>query len=212
LSYVTATRKFTVSTSDQSLIGEIVPYSVIATLSNYPVDQYSNAPVAENGANILFDNPCNVPVSFFASTQIDADKTDKFSGIPVTFQLTQFDIDPPQCRVTYECTSVTDINGQATPMDCSKFSFDGDFDGQSTDGELSITITADDYKNDVYPIGEYYITITGTAINSDDQRSATTIFKLTLIDPCDPPVSLIAPALVNQQYTLTDPNALSYTI
>ena len=159
----------------------------------------------------MFDNPCNVPASLFASTQTDADKTDKFSGIPVTFKLTPFDIDPAQCRVTYACTSVTDVNGQATPMDCSKFTFDGDFDGQSTDGKLSITITSDDYKNNVYPTGEYFITITGTAINSDAQQSETTIFKLTLVDPCDPPVSLIAPTLVNQQYTLTDSNAPSYT-
>jgi hypothetical protein len=38
LTYATGTRKFTVSTDDTSLIGEIVPYSVIATLANYPVD------------------------------------------------------------------------------------------------------------------------------------------------------------------------------
>ena len=68
LTYVEATRKFTVSTDDTSLSGQIVPYSVIATLVNYPVGTYANAPSAENGANILFDDPCNSPVSFFAST------------------------------------------------------------------------------------------------------------------------------------------------
>ena len=110
LTYAEATRKFTVSTDNTDLSGQIVPYSVIATLVNYPVDTFATAPSAENGANILFDDPCNSLVSLFASTQLDAMKTDNYSGVPVVFQLIPFDIDPPQCRVTYECTSVTDSN------------------------------------------------------------------------------------------------------
>ena len=58
---------------------------MIATLVDYPTIDYPSAPTAENGANILFNNPCNNPVSFAASTQIDAVKTDKFSGVPITF-------------------------------------------------------------------------------------------------------------------------------
>jgi hypothetical protein len=134
LSYVAATRKFTVETSDTNLIGQIVPYSVIATLVNYPVNQYSEAPSAENGANILFNNPCATPISYAASTQTDAEKSDKYTGTPIVFQLNPFDIDPVGCRVTYTCTSVTDVDGIATPISCSDFTFDGYFDGQSTDG------------------------------------------------------------------------------
>jgi len=188
-----------------------VPYSVIATLVNYPVGTYANAPSSENGANILFDDPCNSLVSLFASTQLDAVKTDRYSGVPVVFQVIPFDIDPPQCRVTYACTSVTDINGQDAEITCSDFTFDGDFNGQqSTDGKLTITITSDKYTDSVYPAQDYFITITGTAVNSNTQ--VTTVLQLTLLDPCDPPNSLVAPALMNQVYTLTDPNAPSYMI
>jgi hypothetical protein len=101
LSYTEATRKFTVSTDDSALSGQIVPYSVIATLVNYPVGSFATAPSSENGANILFDDPCNSLVSLFTSTQINAVKTDNYSGTPVVFRLIPFDIDPPQCRVTY---------------------------------------------------------------------------------------------------------------
>ena len=149
-------------------------------------------------------------MSLFASTQLDAVKTDRYSGVPVVFQVVPFDIDPPQCRVTYACTSVTDINDQVTPITCSDFTFDGDFNGQSTDGKLTITITADKYTDSVYPAQDYFITITGTAVNSNTQ--VTTVLQLTLLDPCDPPNSLVAPALMNQVYTLTDPNAPSYTV
>jgi hypothetical protein len=143
---------------------------VIATLVNYPVGTYANAPSAENGANILFDNPCNSPVSFFASTQLNAEKTDKYTGTPVVFQLIPFDIDPTQCKVTYECTSVADANGDPTPIDCSLFTFDNDFNGQATDGQLSITVTSDKYTPSiVYPPQDYFITVTGTAVNSSDQ-------------------------------------------
>jgi hypothetical protein len=58
LTYASDTRKFTVNSEDDSLIAQIVPYSVIATLINYPVGTYSSAPSVENGANILFNNPC----------------------------------------------------------------------------------------------------------------------------------------------------------
>ena len=134
MSYTTSTREFTVETNDSDLVGKIVPYSVIATLVNYPVNQYSEAPSAENGANILFNNPCAIPASYAASTQTDAEKNDKYTGTPVVFQLNPFDIDPVGCRVTYTCTSVTDVDGITTPILCSDFTFDGDFDGQTTDG------------------------------------------------------------------------------
>ena len=121
---------------------------------------------------------------------------------------------PTGCRVTYVCTSVLDADGNATPLQCSDFDFDGDFDGTSTDGQLSITITSDMYTDtqNQIPVGEYFITVTGTAVNSLDQLEKTTTFKLTLLDPCNPPASLLPPSTVNQQYTLTDTEAPTYTI
>ena len=213
LTYVSATRKFTVSTDDDTLSGNIVPYSVIATLVNYPADQYASAPSVENGANILFNDPCRTPVSLFESTQLDSTKSDKYSGVPVVFQSTRFDIDPPQCRVTYECTSVTYDDNQSSVIDCSDFTFDGDFNGDNTDGQLSITVTSDKFidTNNSYPVGDYFILITGTAVDSQDQLPQETTVKLTLVNPCDPPNSLTAPTLMNRKYTISDANAPSYT-
>jgi hypothetical protein len=69
LAYDSDTREFTVESGNEDLVGEIVPYSVIATLADYPRgDDFPDAPSAENGANILFNNPCNDPFSFAAST------------------------------------------------------------------------------------------------------------------------------------------------
>ena len=85
LSYDTATRIFTVNSSDPSLSGTVVPYSVIATFADYPLNDYSKAPVVENGANILFDEPCESPTVFKASAQSDLAKSDAFSSTPVTF-------------------------------------------------------------------------------------------------------------------------------
>jgi hypothetical protein len=67
VTYATSTRKFTVESTDEDLENTVVPYSVIATLVNYPLASYSSAPKEEGGANVLYGNPCDSPVLFEAS-------------------------------------------------------------------------------------------------------------------------------------------------
>ena len=61
-----------------------------------------------------------------------------------------------------------------------------------------------------YPPGEYTVTITGTAEKSVDQVTKSATFILTLVDPCNPPVSITSPGLTNQVYTITNANATPY--
>ena len=66
-------------------------------------------------------------------------------------------------------------------------------DEQQSSGTITFKATVDDYNNNVYPPGKYTVNIVGTATKSkdaDNERSSS--FVLTLVDPCDPPLSLIA--------------------
>ena len=85
--------------------------------------------------------------------------------------------------------------------------FDGNFDGSTdaggivTDGKFTFTATSSDYENDIYPPGEYKVTIKGTSVDSGDERITTV--SITIIDPCNPPDSIAAPGYVDQSYVLT---------
>ena len=54
------------------------------------------------------------------------------------------------------------------------------------------------------------MTITGTAVGSAPTVTKDATFILTLVDPCDPPVSVTSVPLQNQVYTLTDDSATPY--
>ena len=54
------------------------------------------------------------------------------------------------------------------------------------------------------------MTITGTAVGSAPIVTKDATFVLTLVDPCDPPVSVTGVSLGNQVYTLTDDSATPY--
>ena len=53
----------------------------------------------------------------------------------------------------------------------------------------------------IYAPGDYEVTITGAAglINATTKSST---FSITLIDPCDPPVSITGVDLIDQSYTI----------
>ena len=53
------------------------------------------------------------------------------------------------------------------------------------------------------------MTITGTGTKSALTRDAT--FKITLLDPCDPPSSISPPGISAYTYTLTDQAAVDKT-
>jgi len=49
------------------------------------------------------------------------------------------------------------------------------------------------------------VTVKGTGVNSNPSQSKTATYTFTLVDPCNPPDSVVAgDALDDQQYTITD--------
>ena len=48
------------------------------------------------------------------------------------------------------------------------------------------------------------MTITGTATQSTANIEKTTTFTITLVDPCNPPASVVASSVADQEYTITD--------
>ena len=113
-------------------------------------------------------------------------------------------MDPQICEVTYQCTSVEREDTDPSSISCSNLVFDGVFDNQPSDGILTFTASSDDYINNIYTPGVYIVTITGIADGSQPLQEKTATFKITLIDPCDPPVSISGSDFTNQEYTLTD--------
>ena len=94
-------------------------------------------------------------------------------------------------------------------VNCDDLTFDGVFNGDATDGQLTFSADSTDYENGVVTPGDYVVTITGTAVTSSDTKTAT--FTISMVDPCDPPVSITSPGLTDQVYTITDTNAADYT-
>ena len=86
---------------------------------------------------------------------------------------------------------------------CADFTFDGFIDGTESDGVLVFRPSTADYLSGRYEPGEYEVTITGTPYKATDGRSDSAKFTITLLDPCDPPVSIESPGLDDQLYLLT---------
>lgn len=94
----------------------------------------------------------------------------------MTFTLNEFTIDPSHCEVIYSCVNVTRLDSVAnTFIDCEDLPFDGNFDGSIgsdnavSDGKMTFTATQADYENDIYPPGEYQVTIKGRASASGEE-------------------------------------------
>ena len=73
---------------------------------------------------------------------------------------------------------------------------------------LASIYTEDVLKRGQYPIKYrvYHTTYTGNVVTSADP------FSITIADPCDAPVSVVAATLTNQEYTITDDDAVPYTV
>ena len=160
-------RQFTAESTNDDLVGETKTYTVKATLPDYP----DSGIKAEAEGEITFLpplNPCAKPEAFVSTAQNDPDE-DKFTGEPIIFELTEFDIDPETCLITYTCTDVVQTDSETSSIGCNDFIFDGIFDDDSvtTDGELSFTATEEDYTSGKYVPGEYTVTITGVVDESD---------------------------------------------
>ena len=147
------------------------------------------------------------------TTQTDPTQT-AYSDTPIVFNLNRFTINPERCKIAYACTSVVRQDGAASNIGCNDLDQTGLFlDETATSGSLSLLATESDYENLVYAPGVYIVTITGTASKSENQtkKTRTNFFKITLVDPCDPPASLLRPDFDDQEYTITDDSADPYT-
>ena len=102
---------------------------------------------------------------------------------------------------------------QSTGLTCDKLNFDGEFDGDDTDGEFGIVLTPEDYENGNVPPGTYDVEICGEVRAStlaESEKKDCKIIKVTIKDPCDPPTTLRLPSYSNEIYTLTDNSKLPY--
>ena len=203
---VTGDEYFSIDSENTDLIGEIKPYSLKAVLANYSKATYPGVTESSVTKTISFNDPCDDPFTFTAEDQTDpADYS--YTGT-LEFALNQFTITPSICEVEYTCDSISRSDGVTnTYLPCSALTFDGTIDestdanGVVTDGKLTFSATADDYTNDVYPPGEYVVTIKGTTTDSGDETTST--MTITIVDVCNPPQSITAPGYADQDYILT---------
>ena len=128
LTYDESNRKFTVYSTQSDLIGETKTYSLHVSFSTYPLDQYSSVSTTSASGQISFSNPCLKPFKF-ESKQQTSPGSDKFSGQEIIFTLTEFELTPERCEVTYRCTNVVFQGEGDSSIECSDLTFDGVFDG-----------------------------------------------------------------------------------
>ena len=105
--------------------------------------------------------------------------------------MTPFSITPIRCEVTYACTGVARQGELTSSVSCNDLTFD------ATTGSFTITTDSSDYESGEFTPGTYTVTISGTANGSSPSESDTTTMSFTLVDPCDPPISVTSSALVD---------------
>ena len=81
------------------------------------------------------------------------------------------------------------------------------FDDVRVPNDFKIKYSEDVTKDGVYPIS-YRAYHTNYSSNAEEKRTA---FTITIIDPCDEPISVTASTLANQEYTITQSN-LDYQV
>ena len=119
LSYNEATREFTADSDDVTLITQILPFSVEAEFTEYPLVDNLTVSTAVATADVEFDNPCLDPFTFETIGQNNP-ASDEYTGTNIVFTLTKFTIDPPRCKINYACTSVEKIGGANSDISCDE--------------------------------------------------------------------------------------------
>jgi hypothetical protein len=155
------------------------------------------------GGTITFTDPCVNLFTFAATTQATLpDYEYALDGTDAVFTLNKFTVLPLVCidMVTYECTNVVGPNGaDFKKIFCPQDAFDGIFNGDSTDGLLTVSATHFEYSSGSVPAGTYTFTITATTAGGDQ---LTTDFTWTLIDPCGPPEFVLLETMPDKTYTI----------
>ena len=119
LSYNEVDQKFTAESDDVDLITLLLPYSVEASFTNYPISDNPNVSTAVAKADVEFDNPCLDPFTFEATPQTNP-PSDAYSQDDIVFNLNPFTIDPPRCKILYSCTSVVRVDETDSDISCDE--------------------------------------------------------------------------------------------
>ena len=169
ITYSTSTGDFTVESDRGDLIDTTKGYSLVATLANWPPADYPGHSVTTETRDgvINFTNPCDEPFTFTVPTQ-DAPGsrfTDNFSVETIHWTMIPFTITPSRCSIAYTCETVSQAGQVTSSVSCADLVKDLTFNGDSTDGAMSLDSAPDTYNNPYTP-GVYTVTIRGTVVGS----------------------------------------------
>ena len=204
LSYIADTQVFEAESNDISLIDAPNPkkYQVVSYLANYASS--STASTFTSEGDITFVDPCTL-ATFPDTTQTSLGDY-AYLGEDLVFTLTPFTIYPAGlCTATYSCTGISFNGSPATGISCSDLTANGQLfvPGSATEGgTLTLNLDSTAYQTGSYLPGTYMVTIQGTIDGQSITAEGT--YTFTLVDPCDPPVSVEAPTLATTEYTITE--------
>ena len=143
----------------------------------------------------IYEVQCEIPPYTIESESGD------FSGTTIEFAITEPEMVSAGCEVTHACTDVYRLDGESSSINCDDLTFD------STSNVFTFTATPQDYVDGNFTPGEYRVEITHSTLGNTLPSS----FILELQDPCGvSSVSLDAPDLVDQVYTLGDSSIEQY--
>ncbi len=178
------------------MIGKTHNFSVVATLTSYPPNDYPTVTSVTRTGVITFLDPCIDPI--LASTAQNGPAADKYTGSAITYTLNPFTITPAFCEISYSCDSVARQDGATSNIGCSDLTSAGTLFGKTgAGGSLAYSFDSTKYLTENYAPGIYVVTVRGTAVKSDPSISDTATYTFTLVDPCSPPTSLTKATLTD---------------
>ena len=201
--YNTADQTFTFDSDNADLDGTTKTYTIVAAFTDY-----DTAETKEADFDVVFVDPCEDPFTLTSTAQTAI--TDNFSETAQPFDLTPFTVTPSRCEIQYSCDSVTKDGSATTELNCASLGLDGIFNSEATDGKGSITATQAAYLDGSLTPGVFTFNLVGTVVDATSgvtNESKPTTITVTLVDPCDPPNSVVAPttpAFADQSYIITD--------
>ena len=137
--------------------------------------------------------------------------SDNYSGTdPIDFYLNPFTVTPDCCTLTYSCESISELGEASSSISCSDFESSITLEGSS---RLQLNPTSTEYTQlSPWRPGTYTVTIKALVNEASSDvpgtTSKTTTFDFTLVDPCDPPTSIVVPAsdaVADFGYSIGDP-------
>ena len=144
------------------------------------------------------NNPCTeTDYSTITAVAQTATLSAAYDAADVTFTYDPYTVTPSLCMLTVTCDSATFPDGTALTT-CPELSSNA----------LVLNYGTADYTDRVWPPGDYTYTY---KVEDEAAQTASFSFTVTLVDPCDGPVSVEAAGLTDQVYTITNTDYADYT-